>query len=81
MTFSSAVLFELLIEIGIGKAALGPMLLDDNVALPGARSPDAIHRPGFPWQKSAVYPRRSGWSLGVSTQRNHPAPSDDDAAR
>ena len=30
-----AVLFELLIEIGIGKAALGPMLLDDNVAFLG----------------------------------------------
>ena len=27
-----AVLFELLVEIGVGKAALGPMLLDDNVA-------------------------------------------------
>ena len=30
-----AVLFELLIEIGVGKAALGPMLLDDDVAFLG----------------------------------------------
>jgi len=72
-----SMLFELLVEVSISKAALRPVLLDDDVFLLRDKVRMPVTAPSTLSRRSGSQPRRAAWESRVSNGCSRPVPSDD----